>query len=111
MGKDKQYAEVPGNVLATQAEIERTLAATGSSVHMLDHLVAALFDEGVQIKAIRLKLPEAKYGEVMAVVTMEAEGVGYVGFHVDTSVANTLRGVSSRLKNRSFKWKEDEYAR
>ncbi len=103
--------EVVGNAVLSQAMFERQVMQLGKRLLELDHHAHRMHGEGRRIKALRLKGPAMEFGEWMAVLTAEQEGVGYVAFHSGETASGTLAGLIARLANSSLKWKEDEYAK
>lgn len=102
---------VPGNVVASAALVERTLSRDGLALHKGDEALRGMFDEGMQVKAIRFRSSGHPEGEWLAVVTMETENGGVVGFHSGVTLVDCITGVLRKLTNRSLKWKEDDYAK
>ena len=111
MADKRRDLERPGNVLATQASVERHMLKLASAVYRAD---ASYFENpppGFQLKTIKFKSPPHAGGEWLAIVTAELEGAPSVAFHSGDSFPDCLRGLCSKLVNGSLRWKEDEYAK
>lgn len=108
---NKKNIEVPGNILATQASVDRVMRRAGGALYKIENSSERLREEGISVESIRLKMPAEQDGEILLVITASTESGGIVAFHRQAGIAACLEGLSSRLDNGSLKWKEDEYAR
>lgn len=111
MGKEnRQVAEVSGNVLATQANLDRIISRTGNVVHQASFYMEHDFGGTKKVKSIRLKGPSEPGGDWLVVVSVDIDGYAMVGFHRDISMQAALEGSLQRILNGGIKWKDDEYA-
>lgn len=106
----KNKTEVPGNVLATQANIERIVSFTGQAVHKADYRVSDINPQRLNIKQFKIKAPPGGQGMWMGVVTAIIDDVAVVGFHQGETFGRCLEGLCSRIANGSLNWRHDEYA-
>ena len=106
----KNPHEVPGNVLATAASVERVMMKTARSLYMTDQRVSDDLPNRVNLRQLRIKAPAQIGGEWFAVVTAYLEDAPVVAFHSGSSFVSTIEGVCNRINNGSLKWKDDEYA-
>lgn len=101
--------EVSGNVLATQANIERHMARLAGSVHKADALMRGELGAAPHIRGIKFKAPTVDHGVWFVVVQAYIEDAPVVAFHSGSSFVEALEGTCNRLLNSSLKWKEDMY--
>lgn len=102
--------EVPGSVLATQANIERIMSKTANLLHWAGGVLDQPDVTGFHLKQIRIKCDLKGGGGWMAVVTALTPNGDQVAFHRGDDFREALEGVLSRIRNGSLKWKDDEYA-
>lgn len=101
---------VPGNALQEQADMDRRTLKLGIAVRQLEHWCEKLVPDHGIVKAIRFKAPRSVGGEWLVVVQVSTEKGGVVGFHSADDFSEAVKGLSSRLRNGSIKWRDDEYA-
>ena len=106
MDKD---SSVPGNVLASQAIIQREAMKLALAVDRVDHKVHYDDDAPLWLTGMRVKFPVNEGGEYLVVMRGEEVDRGVVAFHAATSLREALRGAFERFMNGSLKWKTDEY--
>lgn len=106
----KNYTEVPGNAVASAQLVEQEMVKLAVSLYKVEAHIERLIKEEVYLKSIRLRAPQVRGGEWLAVVSIEVSGEGKVGFHSADGLTTVLRGTAARLLNGSMKWKDDEYA-
>lgn len=108
--KKRNSLEEPGNVLATQANIDRVLAKAANALFVASECFDVPERVGYLVKSIRFKAPEEPGGEWMAVMTIMDEEGQKVGFHSGGDFSETLVGLCNRIRMGKMKWRKDEYA-
>ncbi len=103
------YKEQPGNVVGSRAAYVRSLVRSAETLIDFEHTVEQLFEDDVYVHGLSIKLPDDDRPEYLAVVRVSIGGTKKVGFHNALTFGDVVVGVVARLKNRSFKWKDDEY--
>lgn len=102
--------EVPGNVMATGAAVQKEMLKVARELYRFDDRQERLHEQGDVITSVRFRAPEMPGGEWLAVINLITSDGAFVGFHSDVSFVAAVRGVCSRVNNGSIKWKEDQYA-
>ncbi len=102
--------EVPGNILASAALTDRILTKVGLAVHMSQHTMERMSEEGMVVIRITFKAGSGVHADWLAIIAVKTEGGGIVAFHSAPSFPATVEGLCHRVNNGSLKWKEDQYA-
>ena len=105
----KQVGHVPGNTLASQAEMDRMLYGFGRTVTLVDFEVRKYLRSGNPVKALRFKAPDVEGGDWMAIVTVTLDGAAAVAFVFGSTFGECLRTLANKMENGSIQWKEDQY--
>lgn len=85
---------------------------TGYSVMYLGVAMQGMRDLEITPIGISIRGPRTQGDEFLATLRgVDADGARWVAFHSAFELAELLRGVESRLRNGSHRWKEDQYAR
>lgn len=96
----KQRAE-PG-----RDEAERVYEA----VLNLHSILGGYRNLSVDVTGMSIRGPKTRSGEYFCTVRGEdEEGLPVVAFHSAFSLVDLLQGVAARLRNGTFKWREDEF--
>lgn len=103
------YEEIPGNAAGSHAAYVRALVRVAEALLDFEQTAERLFEEDVHIRGMSIRMPDDDRPEYMAVVRVYEGGVKKVGFHNAPSFSEVVVGVVNRLKNRSMKFKDDEY--
>ncbi len=101
--------DVPGNALASQAAYVRQLVNWAETVLTAERVFDKLFDEGVYVRGMSIRLPNDESPEYLMVVRLDGEGGKRVGFHSADTLLSLVVGTLRRLRSGSIKFKEDEY--
>jgi hypothetical protein len=101
--------DVPGNAMASEAAYLREMVRAGQELYGAEKTFDGLFTDEVELKAIKITFRGEEGPWYTAIVTAYVVGQDCVAFHSDDSLAKVVLGVLARLKNRSLKWKEDQY--
>lgn len=65
----------------------------------------------VQVIGLTIRGPQFRGGEYLVVIRgLDEEGAPVVAFHSALDIGEVVRGVESRLKNGTLKWRADEFA-
>lgn len=111
MSNNNRDVEVSGNVIATQANLEREIAKAGNAVHTMAYLHNLHIQEGVYVRSLRFKAPSDGFGEWLGILSITRPEGNFVAFHRATSLPECVVGMVNRYRNGSLQWKEDDYAR
>lgn len=106
----RHNTEVPGNVLATQANIDRIMQRLAGTIYQADELVLSNPDEAFYIKALRFRAPPEGRGEWLVITTAMKDEVNVVFFVSGDTFVSCLQAVCSKLVHGDVRWKEDQYA-
>ena len=101
--------DVPGNTLASQAQLDRLLNKIGQAVFRLEACIDKDLDDDLVVTGIRFKPPQAANGEWMAVISASTPDGHVVAFHSASGLGELVKGLTNRYTNRSLKWRPDEY--
>ena len=82
----------------------------GTVLITADRHLDTLLDKGVDVTAMRIKMPVEEGNDYFVIVQARVEGVASVGFHGSDTFAEAVVGALNRLYNGSISWREDEYA-
>lgn len=107
----KKNEEVPGNVLATQANIQREASRLSYALHKLDFVVQEDDERDPWLVGLRIKPPGDDSAEWLVVATGDTLEGAVVAFHTAGTLTEALRGVAERYVNKTLKWRDDEYRR
>ncbi len=110
MAKKRPVGEVTGNAVASQANYMRQMAKLGELIWSMEHVLDLLYDVNIIVNSLTVRIPTADEAQYLVVVRATKEGRAVVGFHGSDSYADTIRGGIERLRNKTMKWREDEYA-
>jgi len=110
LAKRKQfYEEIPGDALGSQAAYMRQLVRLAETLMEFESVSDRLWEEEVYIFGVSIRFPADDRPEYLAVVRVGGVAGKQVGFHSAPTFAEVVSGVIQRLKNRTLKFKEDEY--
>lgn len=104
-----EYEESKGNSVGSHAAYVRSLVRGAEELLDFERTLDQLFEEDCHVLGFSVKVPTDDRPEYMAVVRVIVGGERKVGFHNAFTLGDLVVGVARRLKNRSFKWKDDEY--
>lgn len=99
--------------MAKQSDLsEKALQATGKAVVELGFAMQGYRALRVEIRGISIRKPPVSNGEFLLTIRgTDEDGKPVVAFHTAFELAEALRGVYSRTKNGSLKWRPDAYNR
>lgn len=103
--------DVPGNAIASRAEVERILVRLGSQLSNLDSVLEQMSSEDIWVRGLTIRLWSQENEEHLVVVKADTADGAVVAFHSAATVAELVDGLVNRCRNRSLKWKEDQYAK
>jgi hypothetical protein len=84
----------------------------GDAVFYIDAVMHGWRDVGVVVVGLSIRSPRHEHDDFFVTVRgVDAEGARWVAFHTAMTLMDLLRGVAARMKNGSFKWKEDTFER
>lgn len=110
MGRRTQKSsEVAGNTLASQAAFEREMYQAGLNLKGAERVFDLCYDGGTVLASMRVRIPSEDEGEYLIVLKARQEGRAVVGFHAADTFAEAVMGALNRLRNKSIKWRDDEY--
>lgn len=111
MGRQKGKAEEhAGNALDSRAAYAKQMLRLGELVNTMEASIDNLWDDQIQVTSIRLSLSNETRSDVLVVIKATTEGEAILAFHSAETIPEAVTGLCNRLKNKSLKWKEDEYA-
>lgn len=90
-----------------------TARANTMKVAAMDRLVyqlQELSEEGVVTKQIKLVVKDDEMTDWLVVITADTESSAIIAFHGASSILEALTGLGARLKNKTLRWKTDDYA-
>ncbi len=108
MTRNKQ--DIPGNTVASALAVQRHLVGTGERVALFEKTLDGLFEDGIDVVGLSVKMPHQENPDYLWVVRAVAGDERKVAFHAGETFEESLRGLLSRLANRSLKWRRDEHA-
>lgn len=83
----------------------------GKAIVDLAHAIEGYRDLSVELVGMSIRGPQFRGGEYLIVLRgLDEEGLPIVAFHSALDMGEVLRGVESRLRNGSLKWRKDEFA-
>lgn len=103
----KESQGVPGNVLASQAMIERTLQRTGLLMHQLEESFVSWDGQDVVIKSLQVRAAHGIGGEWLGIIKVSGPEGDLVAFQSGMSFIEVLQGISARAHNGSIKFRPD----
>lgn len=99
-----------GSALLRQRAYDLEFIRLGQKVRDYDHILERLFDSDIIVKGMSIRHPlDVGEGYLVVLRVVEA-GTDKVGFHSAPTFAEVIEGLINRLKNRTLKFKDDEYA-
>lgn len=107
MGKKQ---DIPGNVIATQAIIQRQALKVAAALDWLDYSIREDDEREIWVIGLRVKFPEHEGEDYLVVMKGDSNKGNHVAFHAADGLAEALRGAAERYKNKKLVWKEDQYA-
>ena len=105
----KRNKDVPGNAMASAAQVNGLILRMGQSMLELDRLLERYDDEDVFISGFSVRPPGTSGNDWFLVVRAETPEGKKVAFHNAPTFAELVKGLVDRLSNRSLKWKADQY--
>lgn len=105
------YKEVPGNAIQSQANYERYLLTIARDVLTLENYVHEGDEERPTIFSITVKCDPMDEQGVLLVLRGYFPQSAVVAFQRGDTLSQALAQAGRRLKNKSMKWKEDQYAK
>lgn len=103
--------DVPGNAMASRAEVERILVRLGSQLSNLDHVLEQMTGDDVWVRSLTIRLWTQENEEHLVVVKADTAEGAVVAFHSAATLAELVDGLVNRCRNKSLRWKEDQYAK
>lgn len=101
--------EVPGNVLATAALVQREMLKFANALMIMDgQIQEGTFSEH-RVVSLRLALPSDKRPDVLAVLTIETAEGRMVAFHSDSGLVSALKGLAHKYSNQTLKFRKDKW--
>lgn len=105
----KRRGEPDGNAMAAAIAVQRAMIKFAEQFYRAEDLFDHLFEDGVQVTGIRIKLPDQEREGYMAVVSALVDGEPVVAFTGGSTYQEAQLGALQRLENRSLKWSSDRF--
>lgn len=108
--KPQNQHDVAGNALASAQNYARAMVRHGETIEYMERICDNYFDDDIEVDSLRVRAPRERAGEWLVIVKAWHGNKPMVAFHSALSFAEALIGTINRMRNKSLKWKEDEYA-
>jgi len=79
----------------------------GYALLRLDKVMELETPDGLTMREIRIRVPQAEGDDYMVVVKATAGGHPFVAFHAAAEAHEALKGAIERIANGHMKWRED----
>lgn len=106
-----KHKDTPGNAMESTLNYQRAMLRFAESVVQFEWLYERLFARDVELLGLTVRIPDRDGMDYLVTVRAQVEGQRVVGFHAGATLYETLEGTLNRLKNKSLKWKADQYAK
>lgn len=103
--------EVPGNVLATMAQVDRIMHSFASAVYKADGYYLGSFPDNFRPKLLKFKAPAVSGGEWLCIITAWVMDEPVVAFVSGPDFPTTLKVLCTKLTQGSLDWRRDEYSK
>ncbi len=107
--KSDRSTDVPGNSVASAQAYQRQLVKASEALMSLEDTLSWYEDEEKWVYSIRVSMPSEDRDEYLGVIKASGVEGDQIAFHQGGTYLETLVGVAQRLKNRTLKWRDDEY--
>jgi len=106
----KPNRDIPGDAVATAAEVTRYWYDVGLTVGRIDRYMSVPGQDAPELYEVRIKCDPGDPEGVLVILKALAESGYVIGFHRGETIVEALTGASRRLQNHTLKWRVDEYA-
>lgn len=105
-----QYEEVPGNALGSQLAYQKALIRFAEKLNSYEAALQYLFDDDILVTNMTIRHPMDEGEEYLVTLRAIIGGRAKVAFHAGASMFELLEGLVNRMRRKSLKWKDDQYA-